>query len=201
MNESTPISKQVSVLSKPKALILVTIVEVMQALVTLQKPAFAFLASIYSRHYPAKLLYLDDLEVECPYCSTRNSRETVSRSNTFGSSLASVFSYERSSNTESNSFRINCQFCSRKYDIMLISDHTWLKSRISYTDVVLQQMATVFPSEVNPIDMIFANITGIAKLQNGVVHICFRTPSRRFYLNCSRENGQMQAYMLSEVSL
>jgi hypothetical protein len=84
---------------------------------------------------------------------------------------------------------------------MLISDHTWLKSRISYTDVVLQQMATVFPSEINPIDMIFANITGIAKLQNGVVHICFRTPGRRFYLNCSRENGQMQAYMLSEVSL
>jgi hypothetical protein len=124
MNESTPISKQVSVLSKPKALILVTIVEVMQALVTLQKPAFAFLASIYSRHYPAKLLYLNDLEVECPYCSTRNSRETVSRSNTFGSSLASVFSYERSSNTKSNSFRINCQFCDRKYDIILISDHT-----------------------------------------------------------------------------
>lgn len=62
-------------------------------------------------------------------------------------------------------------------------------------------MATVFPNEVNPIDMIFANITGIAKLQKGVVHICFRTPDRRFYLDCSQENGQMQAHTLSEVSL
>lgn len=158
-------------------------------------------ASIYTRWRSGQWQYLDDLEVDCPYCSTRNSRETVSRSNQVGSSLASFFSLARIWAKETRSFHISCHLCRRKYDIVIMSDHEWLKSRISYADVVLQQIATTFPNEDNAMDMIFANITGIAKADKEVIHICFKSANRRFYLSCSKENGQMQAYMLSEVSL
>lgn len=161
------------------------------------------IANIYTIQYSGKLRSLDDSEVECPYCSTLNSRETVTKSNSFASSLANLISYEKAWNKESRSYRIHCQFCDRKYDIMLMSDHKWLKHKISYTDVLLEQMKTSFPEVPAPIDMIFDNITGITKQVDAkhIIHICFKNCNKRFYLNCAKETGIMQAYMLSEVSL
>ena len=82
-----------------------------------------------------------------------------------------------------SSFAIEC-VCGQTYNLTLIGDRDYWRNNIVPSDGVLEQTRRMLHDDTITFDTIIDSMIGIAKFENGIVHVCFIICNMRGFFDC-----------------
>jgi hypothetical protein len=97
------------------------------------------------------------------------------------------------------SFKITCGLCKRKYELLKLSDMSWIRNRLRLSDSALVGFKTIYGNNNPDLEMVVSNIKGIARVGRKSIHIVFELFGIRAYFDCSEKNGVLSAILTQEV--
>jgi hypothetical protein len=95
--------------------------------------------------------------------------------------------------------QVNCQ-CGKRYGLTLIGDKNYWRYNISQSEAAIEEVKRMLNDETVNFDTIINSMTGIARFDNGTIHVCFLLCQKRCYFDCTREkNGQLSVLNVYDV--
>ena len=138
--------------------------------------------------------------VNCPYCSTKNTVQIISRSVT-NSLTAKLFGHEKTDTMPIPKYEIKCRLCLKYYEQIEVTDYTYIKSNFVPLSPMLIAFKTKFPT--HNLNSLFDNALGLTRpkktfgdrmfRRNPHLHVCFELDGKRAYIDCEqiKEKGKM----------
>lgn len=141
--------------------------------------------------------------IQCPYCGAIISLATVKKASSHKFTIE-IYEYERSSSRQFLSNEIDCSFCLKKYEYIVMKDFSWIRNRLKWSKTALTTFKTLFLGK--DLDVFYTSITGIARpkkrlrrLRGDSLHICFRIDDITAYLDCSRKKDKLRGVDIYKV--
>jgi len=102
-----------------------------------------------------------------------------------------VFEYESSTSERYPSMHIHCGLCDREYDLLQVSDYSWIQRNLQISDPALASLKSIYAlAEVN-LDDLFRSITAVTKPSKEAIHICFEMFGIKSFMDCRRKESRL----------
>jgi hypothetical protein len=138
--------------------------------------------------------------LNCPYCNAENRLQIIERTVTDKVTLKAI-AHEETSDLQIPVYELKCRLCLREYELIKVSDYSYIKANLLPSSTMLVTFKTLFQSHT--LDSIFDHIVGLTRPRKSFsdkllyhpshLHVCFELDGKRAYIDCEQitEKGKL----------